>query len=243
MMKIIEKIRSKKDIYAGAVTIALLGDSVTHGCFECFEPRPDSIETVFDIKCGYATRLREILNILYPQVQINLINGGISGDNAVNGARRLARDILPHHPDLTVVAFALNDCSGLDAGLDAYADALAKIFDDLTAAGSEIIFLTPNEMCNKVSCHITEPYLRSFAEGCVERQNGGMLKKYVERAKEVCAARQIPVCDLYSVWETMEAGGVETTDLLSNYMNHPIRPFHYYMAIKLIETMFGVGTK
>jgi hypothetical protein len=40
------------------------------------------------------------------------------------------------------------------------------------------------------------------------------------------------------MWEKMISGGVDTTELLSNKINHPIREIHYYMAIKLLETMF-----
>ena len=37
-MKIIKKIENKQDFYNYPTpTIAFLGDSVTHGCFECYE--------------------------------------------------------------------------------------------------------------------------------------------------------------------------------------------------------------
>ena len=90
-MKIIEKIQKKTRDLNGkkAVTIAFLGDSVTQGCFECYKISEDAIETVFDYPSAYSTRLREILNILYPNTQINIINSGISGGNAVGGALRL----------------------------------------------------------------------------------------------------------------------------------------------------------
>jgi hypothetical protein len=39
------------------------------------------------------------------------------------------------------------------------------------------------------------------------------------------------------VWEKLEQAGVDVTELLANKLNHPIREFHYYMAMKLIETM------
>ena len=40
------------------------------------------------------------------------------------------------------------------------------------------------------------------------------------------------------VWKKMQEGGVDTTDLLANYYNHPIRQFHYYTAVKIVETIF-----
>ena len=115
-MKIIEKISNKnKDIYGAApATIAFLGDSITQGCFECYFDE-QGVQTVFDIKSSYSTRVKEILNIMYPSAQINIINSGISGDNAVNGNNRFERDIAPFHPDMVVVSFGLNDaCQGVE---------------------------------------------------------------------------------------------------------------------------------
>ncbi|HCH27997.1 MAG TPA: GDSL family lipase, partial [Ruminococcaceae bacterium] len=58
-MKIIEKLNAKQDIYGEKpVTIAFLGDSVTQGCFECYIKEDGKIETVFDYKSAYSTRLR-----------------------------------------------------------------------------------------------------------------------------------------------------------------------------------------
>ena len=115
-MKIIEKISKKnKDIYgAKPVTIAFLGDSITQGCFECYFDE-NGVQTVFDAKSAYPARIKEILNTLYPSAQINIINSGISGDNAVNGNNRFERDIAPFHPDMVVVSFGLNDsCQGVE---------------------------------------------------------------------------------------------------------------------------------
>lgn len=38
----------------------------------------------------------------------------------------------------------------------------------------------------------------------------------------------------------MADGGVDTTELLANKINHPIKEYHYYIAIKLLETMFEI---
>ena len=48
-MKIVEKIREKQNnLYSRRpVTVVFLGDSVTQGCFECYEPAAGGIETEF----------------------------------------------------------------------------------------------------------------------------------------------------------------------------------------------------
>ena len=78
-MKIRELLKNKHGDRFGnpPITIAFLGDSVTQGCFECYLTSPNSLETVFDYKSAYSTRVRELLNMLYPSAQVNIINSGI----------------------------------------------------------------------------------------------------------------------------------------------------------------------
>lgn len=219
------------------ITIAFLGDSVTQGCFECYLESNNVVQTVFDYQSAYSTRLREILNLLYPSVQINIINSGISGDSAPSGYTRLERDVLSHHPDLVVVSYGLNDSGNGLEGIETYKTALKNIFHDLKEAGTEIIFLTENYMNTTVSPHLHEELFLEWAEGFMKTQKAGVLKEYFNEAKKLCADYDVTVCDLYSVWEKMEQQGVNVTELLANKFNHPIREFHYYMAMKLVETM------
>ncbi len=239
-MKIIEKLSAKKDIYGGKpVTIAFFGDSVTQGCFECFLDNGE-IGVVFDYKSAYSTRVREMLNILYPQVQVNIINSGTSGDNTTNAINRIDRDITPFSPDLVVVSFGLNDSgNGLDF-LPQYAENLRVILNRMTALGAEVIFLTQNAMNTKISYELKEENALRHTAGITENvQNSGVLRAYMNKAKEIAEECGAKVCDLYPMWEKLIAGGVDITEqLLANKINHPIREIHYYMAMKLIETMF-----
>lgn len=222
---------------APAVTIAFLGDSVTQGCFEIYRKSPTAIETVFDKDNAYHNHLAKILNLLYPSVPVNIINAGISGGNAPHALERLERDVLSHSPDLTVVCFALNDsCSG-EEGLDRYTDALKKIFIRLKEAGTEVIFMTPNMMCTGVSPHLTDDLSRQIAENCARVQNEGMLEKYLDAAKAVCAAEGVTVCDCYAKWKVLAASGADVTELLSNKINHPTREMNWMFAYSLVETM------
>lgn len=240
MFKVVEKLKEKtKNMYgAEAITIAFLGDSVTQGCFECYLTSPTSIGTVFDYKNAYSTRLKDILNMLYPNVQINIINSGISGDDVRNGEKRLERDILSYNPDLVIVSYGLNDSThGMD-GLDAYTQSLSKIFAQLQERDIDVVFLTQNMMNSNVSSWLKEPALIDLAENFSKNiQNNGVLHSYFEAATKVCDKYNVKVCDLHSIWESLERIGVNTTELLANKLNHPIREMHYYMAIKLLETI------
>ena len=46
--------------------------------------------------------------------------------------------------------------------------------------------------------------------------------------------------DLYALWKAMIVGGVDVSELLSNKLNHPMREYHSYIAVKLVETMLGI---
>lgn len=240
-MKIIEKLNAKQNMFEEKpVTIAFLGDSVTQGCFECYIKSNGNIETVFDYKNAYSTRIREMLSILYPNVQVNIINSGISGDKVFNARTRIDRDITPFSPDLVVVSFGLNDSSAGIEGIEKYGDDLKYIFNEVAKNGADVIFLTQNAMNINVSCHLKDEALIRTAIGAMERQNSGILKAYMDKAKEIAKECGVKVCDIYPVWEKLISAGVDVTELLSNKINHPIREFHYYMAIKLIEIMLEI---
>ena len=238
-MKIIEKIVKKETdmLNASPATIAFIGDSVTQGCFECFLTPTGAIGASTDRKCSYSTRLGQILEILFPRAQINLINAGISGDRAIIGAERLERDVLAYNPDLVVVSYGLNDCAKGD--LDEYVSGLKSIFSRLKEKNIEVIFITENFMNTQVSPTLTDEFFIKLAKDFAKCQNEGILKNCFTTAVQICKEYNIPVCDMYSIWENLNDNGVNVTELLANKLNHPVRPFHYYMAIKLLETMLN----
>lgn len=239
-MNIIKKISEKSaDLFGKpAATIAFLGDSVTQGCFEIYEIEPGRIETVFDRNAAYHTYLGKIMTKLYPSATVNIINAGISGDNAPNGFARLERDVLRYSPDLAVVCFGLNDSSLGIQGIEMYKAALKNIFDSLIKNDIEIIFMTPNTMCTRISPNLNFELGRNVAASIASIQNNGILDQYVEEAVKLCDRENVKVCDCYSLWKKLENSGVNTTELLANYVNHPDREMNWLFAFKLAETMF-----
>ena len=240
-MKITEKLAARqKDLRGRApITIAFLGDSVTQGCFECYINEKGEIDTVFDPEEGYSAKLRQILYTLYPRAQINIVNAGISGDNAKGGLDRMERDVLAFSPDLTVVSFGLNDCCGGLDRVSRFGERLQEIFLRLQEKGSEVIYLAPCMTNTYVSSSIKDAALREVAEQQAKRENDGVLAAYVDEAKRVAESCGARVCDCYSKWKRMAACGVDTTALLANYINHPRREMHRMIADSLIEIIFS----
>ena len=235
MQKFIEKANNVTT--AEGVTLAFIGDSVTQGCFEIYTKSDGNIETVFDKKNAYHAHLANMLATLYPNVPVNIINAGISGNKATQGLSRLDRDVISHRPDLAVVCFGLNDSTkGLDM-LETYETSLREIFKKLNAADIETIFMTPNMMCTSVSCHIKEQSHIDTAVKCMHVQTDGVLDKYLDRAKIIAKEEGVTVCDCYAKWQTLYKNGVDITELLANKINHPTREMNRLFAVSLLETI------
>lgn len=239
-MKIIEKIVSKsKDIWNAPIpTIVFIGDSITQGCFEFYLDDEQRTETVFDEAYSYHSQLKDIFRLLFPNVPINMVNAGISGSSATWSSGRIERDVLRFSPDLTVVSFGLNDAvKGLE-NIEEYKNSLKTIFTKLKQSGCEIVFLTENMMNTECSCHIQDEILREQAKKYMEIQINGVLDAYFDAGIEIASEYDIPVCDVYSKWKLLYNSGVDITNLLSNYMNHPVRSMHQLTAIMLADTLF-----
>ena len=241
-MKIIEKLNARQNSLKNPpVTIAFIGDSITQGCFEVYFKNNGKLETVYDYQSSFATRLHELLSLLYPSVQVNIINCGISGDNAQNGLTRLSSDVLAYSPDLVVIGYGANDCvCGGKGGESQYADALKKMFRAVKESGAEVIYVTEGPLCTVTSPHISDPRIAEIAEKFAPIENSGLMQSYFEYGKAAAEAEGVKICDVYSVWNSLKLGGVDITELLANKLNHPNRKFHHYMAIKLLETMFEI---
>ena len=241
-MKIADEIRKKQqDLYSrGPIAIAFLGDSVTQGCFECYEKSPNVVETKFYPEKAYCEKVKSILATLYPSVPVAVINAGISGGGTESARARLERDVLTYRPDLTVVCLGLNDVGLGEGAIGRYTEGLKDIFGRIKSAGSEVIFMTPNPMNYTVSPHLKGDFFRKdLAEVFAGRMESGLMDKYMEAARTSCRESGVKICDCYALWQLLRSRGVDTTDLLANYLNHPVEKMHWMFAYELVKTMLA----
>ena len=218
-MKFLQKLsRKNADLYGSeAVTIAFLGDSVTHGCFELRLVSDTAFDTVYERENAYSARLVRMLSKLFPARADQSGKRGHQRRQCANGAKRLARDILPHHPDLTVVCYGLNDCM---AGPEkekraAYVSALREIFTKLKERQRSHLH-DANMMCEYVDPNILHAH-------CVRRQRASLRSpkradwKAIWRMRKgrlLNAARRCAT--VLHAGKIVRAAGVDTTALLSN---------------------------
>ena len=232
-MNLIQHLKTAVYPATGTPVIAFLGDSVTHGAFECIQG--ESAGCNFDFDAVYHTRLQRMLLTVNPWLPVSIINAGVAGDNAPMGLARLERDVIAHKPDICVVNFCLND---LSETVEEYVAALREIFTRLREAGISPILLTPS-MLNTYVHPDTIPMYKEFAAVTAEWHRSGFMDTYVDAARALAGDMNIPVADAYARWKRMEAEGVDITACLSNYINHPSRELHQVFADVLFETLHG----
>ena len=224
------------------VTLGFLGDSVTNGCFELRtyvdEAGNSGFLDTFDHENSYSVYLRKILLTLYPHAQINIINAGVSGDRAEKALKRVDRDLLAFSPDLTVVCLGLNDSVKGEGYLPTYRACLKEILRKIKESGSEIILMTPQPICARSHPMVTDKELHKYSIEFSEIFSSGLFGRYMDTAKAVAAEEGVVVCDVYSKWMKMYENGVDITELLANYLNHPKREMHWLFAHSLAETIF-----
>ncbi|MBQ5770033.1 MAG: SGNH/GDSL hydrolase family protein [Clostridia bacterium] len=238
-MKIMEKLAARNKNFFGnrPVTIACLGDSVTHGCFEIFINANGNIDTVCRADEAYPELLKRELANLFPFATPVIVNAGVSGDKSYGGLERLERDVLSFKPDLVIVDFGLNDSMNKDieGGLKTYDKSMRAIFEKVLSSGAECILLTPNFMNKGVSPFLTEPLFIEIAKEAAVVQNEGILTRYVETAKKAAEDMGVPVADAYAVWQALSENGVDTDALLANNINHPNKKAHGFFVTEIMR--------
>lgn len=241
-MKFTEKIKRKcDDLYSERpLTLAFLGDSVTQGCFHFANTTDGTVQTIFESEYAYHAIIRKIFGILYPTLPTVIINAGISGDTAPQGAERLERDVLSYKPDLVVVCYGLNDHGYGEETLGDYKNALVDIFTRVKNSGAELIFMTPNMVGERVNGRVPNETLRAVAERMVGDEKQACLDLFLDSARKICEEMDVPVCDCHKNWKVMKNAGVDITNLLSNDINHPIKELHYMFAYELVKLMLSL---
>ena len=146
------------------------------------------------------------------------MNAGISGNSSADAIKRMERDVISQKPDAAVVCFGLNDVAGMSA--DEYASNMEYIFRVLREHGIQVIYMTPN-MYNTYVHGDVLPNHADMAAVLAGIQNENRPDLYYAEAKKRAEKYGCAVADAYRVWKKLSEYGVDTTELLSNRLNHP----------------------
>lgn len=232
MLKIAEKILSGK-----TPKLCFFGDSVTHGEFEFANGHNES---VWRPELVYHKLLADRVKAEFGK-DIMVINAGVGGNFTGDGLKRIQADVLDKNPDFCCVMFGTNDVTNSRMGaqaLDSYKQNLKEIVGLLQAKNIEVTLMTPGMLCSHGVKGFTGYwwFIHKFYE---HLQKHGKMDEYVQGMRDVAKELNIPLADAYAEWKQMEAGGVDTTKLLINGMNHPVPEMHRIFADKLFEIIFA----
>lgn len=206
----------------GAITIVVFGDSITHG----------SLLNEINYETVYWNLLRKKILNVRNYVPVNVINSGIGGVSAKSSLNRIDKQVLAYSPDLVIVCFGLNDVNGT---LEEYLSSLRTIFEKCRNSGADVIFMTPN-MLNTYVADDTPPEYLDYAEKTAGYQNSGKMDLFMNSAINLAIEMNIDVCDCYSKWKELNKTQ-DTTKLLVNRINHPIKEMHELFADSLFKML------
>ncbi len=206
----------------GPITIVAFGDSITHG----------SLLNEINYETVYWNLLRKKILDVRNYVPVNVINAGIGGVSAKSSISRIDKQVLVYSPDLVIVCFGLNDVNGT---VEDYLSSLRTIFEKCRNSGADVIFMTPN-MLNTYVADDTAPEHLDYAVKTAEYQNSGKMDLFMNSAVKLAAEMNIDVCDCYLKWKELSETQ-DTTKLLVNRINHPIKEMHELFADSLFEML------
>ena len=112
------------------------GDSLTAG--EVSAPIPTAVE----VSKSYPFKLQQMLAAQYPSQTVDVINAGVSGETAIEGASRIGSQVNAFGPEVVLIMEGTNDASGPTFDLSATTQALDSIIRDVRGRGSDAMIAT-----------------------------------------------------------------------------------------------------
>lgn len=221
--------------------IVFFGDSVTEGCFELSFHNVEGVTDIIrDKKSVYHNILKERIEKEHPELNIEYVNAGISGNSTVDALKRIEQDVVAQNPDVAVVCFGLNDVAGMS--LDEYVSNMEQIFRTLKDHGIQVIHMTPN-MYNTYVHGDVLPNHADMAAVLARVQNENRPDLYYAEAMKKAEEYGCVVVDAYGAWKKLSEYGVDVTELLSNRLNHPTRAMHRLFADLLYDVVIKLAVK
>lgn len=136
------------------MTAAFIGSSITKG--KMAEGTKDGM---FNEKLSYVEYFARWWQDSFPQIDLDVVNAGISATDSYLGVHRVQKDVLDKNPDLVVVEFAVND-QDTDLHKQAYENLVRKLLDADPKPAVLLLFTSRvnGENCQDAQAQIGEYY-------------------------------------------------------------------------------------
>jgi acyl-CoA thioesterase I len=190
------------------VKIACFGDSIT-GIYYHTGGRQ-----------AWSHALGDVLKIIHPRAQLEMINAGISGNTTTHALARLKSDVLDHQPDLIVVMLGMNDV--VHNTLETFRRNLRQIVQLTLAHHAEVVLMTPNAIAPDDPARIPV-----------------RLAEYAQAVREVAQENNLNLSDAYQVFEDIRVNDHHEWMRIMSDPVHPNMRGHQLFAITVAETITG----
>jgi lysophospholipase L1-like esterase len=158
----------------------------------------------------------------FPHAVLNVIVTAIGGEASPAGAKRFSRDVLPHHPDLVLIDYALNDRGIPEDKVEA---AWLSMIHAAKEAGVPVVLITPT---GDAKADMANP-------ADILTQRAALIRK-------LAAAEKVILADVSTAWLAELAKGTPQAELLSQ-VNHPNLRGHQLAADTIIKALAEAGLK
>jgi lysophospholipase L1-like esterase len=153
----------------------------------------------------------------FPTVPVNTIRTAIGGENSEQGARRFAKTVLNHKPDVLFIDYALNDRSiGIERARKAWESMLRKALKN----NIKVVLLTPT------------PDLREDI-----KNDSSPLEAHRQMIIALGAKFNIPVIDSYGIFKKMALEGIDIKPYMAQN-NHPNDKGHQLVADEICKLFY-----
>lgn len=176
---------------------------------------------ITDVRESYVEKFRAKLIDRYETTSVSTVNSGIAGDNMVQMAKRLDRDVIRYQPDLVLINGSLNWDASLGTTAE-YKELLRGVIRRIREnTEADIVLITPNgDLPNDLAGNIpTEP----------------TTPERVAVIRELAVEEDTCLADARKVWDEAKEAGIPWKELLANGVNHPSVEGHEVYARVLMQ--------
>lgn len=173
----------------------------------------------------------------------NVINAGVSGNNTIDLLKRIDKDCLAHHPDLTVLMVGTNDMNSVKyVPLPQYKANLEKIIDLIKKSSSKVLLMNV--------LPVYEPYLLTRHPASFYEPEGpsGRLRLVNQTIQQVAEDKGVELLDINHVFATIGNIGLDETSYIRNMKNsnisdgiHPTAYGYRSIALAVYEVVMTKG--
>lgn len=202
-------------------TILFLGDSIT----DANRARPVAEGNIDDMGESYVSLVYAMMFAKYPELDLNFINAGISGDQVVQLQQRFQEDVLDFDPDWLFILIGVNDVwryftrpfnKEIHISREKYKNTLIELVNKAKDKGTNIVLLSP-----------------FFIYDNKQDKMGKMVNEYGDLMKEVSEECEVDFIDIQKAFD--DALQHKSHQLMSNDRVHPNKCGHMVIAKSIVD--------